>query len=458
MRLYRPVPEGSLNMPSPSSNPIAPSLANIQAPPRGPLSPQEQFEADVQVEVKKRTDDTFRSTLHEFTGTGAGASDPDFQDIVTHNKAKYTDDEYKTAVREFIEHVQTSTLSPADPAKRPPPLFTSAEIRAHPYAATLPKTRPISVVENNLERILHSHLEQAVSDGVHAAINKIRGDGAKQTELKQQQKSAEMGDLVRMLEQEHPTGGAPPPPIDLDTWINTGIKYMKNHDRQRLAETGLVTFPAGTDHNGNHYAGVTATNPFSELKDCKRNSAICTTIAGVAVGAAVLGSGGMVGFGVAAGVAALNWVAQSLIHRKRNDVVARTFTEIKSELDKTKPDGCVAWAGLLYKFINEANPLWLYPNSSQLFRSAKATKVPAILTHLASAAAAAITQEHGITSYTKGMDYKDHLKRVETPLSDLVKRWDWWHDTQSFLAPAMTLGSALMSASLWAQTIAPHIP
>jgi hypothetical protein len=414
----------------------------------------------VRAEVKKRTDEIFNRTFRYFT-TGGGASLPIFQDIVTHDKAKYTEPEYNDAVKGFIEKVQTSTITPANPAMRPPPLFTTAHIAAHPYATTLPATLPISQVEANLADILHAHLEQGIHDAIHAAIKDVNGQAAKKAEAKQQTKKKDLESLVAELEDLHDKKGGGhfhPGAIDVEKWITTGVKYMKPHDRQRLMETGLVSFPAGVDESGRPYEAAYQSKSFSQLKNIKLGSAIATAAFGTAIGATILTIGGPIGFGIATGLAVVNWGVQKFLEVRHNNVLERTFKEIRSELNKTKPDGCVAWAGLLYKFIKEANPLWLAPNRTQLFGTAGATHVPAILSHLASAAAVAITEEHGITSYTKGMNYKDHLNLADKALNNLEKRWNWWHDKQKMVAPYVAVGCAAGTASIFAKGLVPLIP
>jgi hypothetical protein len=56
------------------------------------------------------------------------------------------------------------------------------------------------------------------------------------------------------------------------------------------------------------------------------------------------------------------------------------------------------------------------------------------------------------------MNYKDHLNLVDKALNNLEKRWNWWHDKQKMIAPYLAVGCGLGAASIFAQSIAPHIP
>ena len=134
----------------------------------------------------------------------------------------------------------------------------------------------------------------------------------------------------------------------------------------------------------------------------------------------------------------------------------------QSDITTIRVAFCAAWAVAVYSFIRKANPLWIGKDQtelfSQMFTKTPATTVGATLDHLKTAALVALGETHKIEELQRGMNYKDHLNLCEPALKNLEGRWNWWHEKQALLAPAMAIGSAAMYASLWAQTIAPHIP
>jgi hypothetical protein len=233
---------------------------------------------------------------------------------------------------------------------------------------------------------------------------------------------------------------------------------MKPLDRKRLVKTDLVSFPAGVDEDGNAYPASTQTRSFEQLKTAKILSAVfmLATVGAAAVG--IVGISGYVGFGIAAGIGVANLAIQKGLQVWHSTIINGTFKEIRNELEKTVPHGCVAWVGLLYKFIQEANPLWLAPNSSELSNSAPSSKMSAILRQVASAATLAITEEPRISSTTKGMNYKDHLRILDRGLNSLESRWNCWHKKHMLVAPAIAIGWGAMGGSLYFSTIVPRIP
>ena len=233
---------------------------------------------------------------------------------------------------------------------------------------------------------------------------------------------------------------------------------MKPLDRQRMVETGLVSFPAGVDEDGNTYPAATQTRSFGQLKTAKTLSAVSmlATVGASTVG--IVGIGGYVGFGIGAGIGLANLAIQKALQMWHANSINGTFKEIRSELEKTVPHGCVAWAELLYKFLQAANPVWLAPNSSELCSSAPSTKMSAILRQVASTATLAITEEPGILSITKGMNYKDHLRILDRGLNGVDSRWNWWHEKQMLVASAIAIGCGAMGGSLYFSTIVPRIP
>jgi hypothetical protein len=426
-------------MPSPNQS-SRPSWKDITAPASTTLKPEESFRRETEQRLQAREQSISTQTVTDLT-TGAGATDPRFTDIIKHNPATHTKTQYDALLRTFIEDYQRTAIATQSP------LFSTTELQAH--SATTGRT-DLPNIESNLARIRDARIESAVDAAVRNAIKHHEEYAKLKDDRKKDNKRTDLASLMKELE-------AAGNPIDADKWVRHGINYMKPHDRLRLAETGLVSFPAGTDQDGNPYPAAQQTRSFSGLKLVKGLSTVCTlatiatvaTAAGAALaGVSVFGFAAPVLWSCATGVGVVNLLAQKMLKLHHDNTMKATFKEIRSELDKTQPDGCVAWAGLLYKFVQEANPLWLAPNSSELFNSSKASKMPAILSHLRSAAAVAISEEHGITSYTKGMNYKDHLRLTNPSLDNLERRWNWWHDKQQMLAAWVAVGSGLATASL----------
>lgn len=441
-------------MPSPS-NPSAsqahlPTLKNIQAPPAAALTPQKRFEAEVTAEVQKRSDDITKKTFDYFT-MGAGRSLADFTDILSHDKAKYTEAQYQQAVRAFIERVQKSTLTPANPANRPAPLFTTAHIAAHPYAATLPATLPISAVEDNLRKILHLNLEMGIKQGIEDAMKHIQqsAEVAKQKNIH---------NLCHLLSKTGPLTE-----LEMNEWITKGAEEMSRHDRKRLAKTGLVSLPAKSYDDGSPpEPAVNATRNFGQLRTAKFLSALSSVVCTGVVAASLLAIpffsvGAATAFGIATAAAVINLAVQKACDTYHRNTMKATWTEIRSELNKVQTDGCAAWAGTLYKFIREANPVWIGKNQtelfSQMFTTTPATTVGATLDHLKSAAIVALAQSHRLEQWQKGMNYKDHLNLCEPNLKKLEGRWNWWHDKQKLVAPYLAVGCAAGAVVAWPSAI-----
>lgn len=484
-------------MPSPSNKPIEPNLSNIEAPPRGPRSPGEQFQDEVRAEVKKRTDEIFNRTFRYFT-TGGGASLPIFQDIVTHDKSKYTKPEYNDAVKGFIEKVQTSTITPANPAMRPPPLFTTAHIAAHPYATTLPATLPISQVEANLADILHAHLEQGIHDAIHAAIKEFNQSAARQQKLneahaadrnsrqmdpalaqllKQQQELQQQSLQQQAKQQEQPP--KTPEQVSADKirgeigellrpskalsqkdiykWIESGLDLAKDKERlvEKLKNTGLINYSkrTTTDPDTNQettsykiYAGNTKSGYFQGLRAGSFVAWGATIgLSALALVAAPAGAGGLaVALGAVGVVNAVNAGIQSFLKWRHTNTFTNTWKEIQSELGTMDPKRAPALSGLMYLLVDKYSPIYLFPNRTNLFQLGQPSSTGAVLDHLKEAAFAALNNVAGTTEgYYKGVDVKEKLSLAKTGLDNLEKRWGWHWGASTWWASTITTTSFL---------------
>jgi hypothetical protein len=316
------------------------------------------------------------------------------------------------------------------------PLFTRDELSAH----ALTRDLDIPLLESNIRTILVTHLERTIHEAITQVVhNGVRKPAAPTPHTKR------LSDILRKADRLTDA--------EIDEWIQAAALEMPIHERQRLAKTGLVDLPEGTSKEGTVVPAVRSTRSFEQLKGTKTMSAFCMIASGAGAAAAIVGTGGLVGFGIATGAAVLNWAAQVGLKIRHDNILEATFRPIARELEKTIPEGCAAWAGVLAKFIRQANPLWVAPQQTEALSSHYATSIDSLVDHLRTAADMAVTQADVYNQLYKGMNYKDHVKLCQPGLKKLEERWNWWYEKQKVLAPYFAVGCAAGFVSSWPSKI-----
>lgn len=420
--------------PSLPSRPIEPTLANIEALTPPDNSREKNFDRETARRLDLRKAAMFESTVSHFS-KGPGSLIPEFKAILNIDPDTTTPAQLHTEIRKFSERVQAVTL------KNVTPLFTRDELLAHPLTRDL----DIPLLESDIRRILVAHLEKAI----HDAITQVIYSGAKKPAAPTSH-TKRLSDILRKADRVSDA--------EIDEWIQTAALEMSTQERHRLAMTGLVDLPEGTSRKGTVLPAVRSTRSFGQLKGTKTLSAIFTIASGVTAAAAIVGTGGLVGFGIATGAAVLNWAAQVGLKVRHDSILEATFRPIVRELDKAHPEGCAAWAGVLAKFIRQANPLWIASQQTDGLISNYATSIDSVVDHLRTAADIAITQVDVFNELYKGMNYKDHVKLCQPGLKKLEERWNWWYEKQKVLAPYMAVGCAAGAVTQFSGAIVPRIP
>lgn len=420
--------------PSLPSRPIEPTLANIEALTPPDNSREKNFDRETARRLDLRKAAIFESTVAYFSN-GRGASIPEFKAILDIDPDLTTPAQLQTEIRKVSEKVQAASLRDVEP------LFTRDELLAN----ALTRDLDIPLLESNIRTILVTHLEQTI----HEALTQVVYNGVKKPAAPTPH-TKRLSEILRKADRLTDA--------DIDEWIQAAALEMPIHERQRLAMTGLVDLPEGTSKNGTVLPAVHRTRSFDQLRETKTMSAIFSVASGAIAATAIVATGGLLGFGIATAATVLNLAVQVALKVRHDNILEGTFRPIVRELEKAYPEGCAAWAGVLAKFIRQANPLWIASNQTDVLSSNYATSIDSVVDHLKTAADVANSEANVFNEFVKGLNYKDHVKLCQPGLKKLEERWNWWYEKQKVLAPYMAVGCAAGALSQFAGTIVPRIP
>lgn len=408
----------------------------------------EQFRQEAEARLDQVADRFRDHALQHWTGRGS--SFVEFQRVCKHDPNKETELSYEKRKAAFIGKVQTSTLTHNPPA----PLYTSAELAAHPAAARM----DMAVVERKLQKFLEDAVKKAIADGINDAIKEIQN----QSEVQSHKKAVDrMNALNKIARREpdstdpdyNPQGCSQKRADKIRAWIVDNAASLSQSDIEKLNNTGLIKIKVtkSTDPVTNDEVKSLALEPHQPSINSFRfirNLSYGAWGLTIAATALTVGTGiALGGFGIAMGCAAAfvanaaNGLVQRGLRKWHDDKFLNTWKEVRSELDTIDVSRCPAFAGLMYLLIDQYSPVQLLKNQAKFLTTGQPSSVDAVRQHLVDAAGAALHSACGTKrdTYFSGMNYKEKLNLAKVGIENLEGRWNYhWNQTKWWAATLTT--------------------
>ena len=234
---------------------------------------------------------------------------------------------------------------------------------------------------------------------------------------------------------------------DMDKWIKSSGLYELDTD-------GAPKYPAEIAKL--QQSGILEGDAKSVSPRYFKNIRACMNVSHVVCGAVVAGvvAMGAASAPVLAGILGANFVVQRVLSHFFAQKFDAMLKEIQTELVSAGPmQAGVAWAGAMFKFVKEYNPVWIAPGRTKLLNSHPSTSVDAVLNHLKQAA---LHGTHAIKNapsgptdrYFKDQKFNDYCEQAKQGIADLAKRWKYGQDKQVDLA-FWTFGGAATYYGAW---------
>lgn len=221
---------------------------------------------------------------------------------------------------------------------------------------------------------------------------------------------------------------------DIDKWIKSSGLYDLDTD-------GKLKYPAEIaklQQSGLLEGESSSVSPrfFKDLRLQMMAATAVSTVCVAAVGAATVAGA----LGIITAVPALTGIfgANFAFQRYRSYQFMQKFDamlkEAKSELGEAGPmQSGIAWAGAMFKFIKEYNPVWVLPNRTEFWNSHPSTSVDAVLNHLKQIAqhgAHSMVQTPNNGPLFKDQKFSDYYRQALPGITELAKRWKDGQDKQ----------------------------